>query len=191
MTLQLKSTRLDDTHVLLFFFSSRGIKENFSNMKRYSTELTRQSIWSLQKSFCPSFCWVWGNSYFSYFLAHRPSHLLTSGSSFDHVCTPVYLLGNKSEGSLDPTKHTIVSILYPQLSISATDLGLPTCQLVRFLSVWSLRFSFFLCISFFYWVLSGLPTPGCTNPSGRSRVEGWAVVDSHRSDSMSECSPDA
>lgn len=110
MTLQLKSARLDDA-----FFSSRKSHEDFSNMKRYSTELTRQFIWSLQKSFRPSFCLVWDNSYFFCFLAHWPGHLLTSGSSLDHVCTPEYLLGNQSEGSSDPAKHSVVNVLYPRV----------------------------------------------------------------------------
>ena len=45
MTLQLKFTRLDDVHA---FFFIREIQENFTHMKRYSTELARQLIWSLQ-----------------------------------------------------------------------------------------------------------------------------------------------
>lgn len=110
MTLQLKSARHDDT-----LFSSKKSREDFSNMKRYSTELTRQFIWSLQKSFCPSFCWVWDNSYLFCFLAQGPGHLLTSGSSLDHVCAPERLLGHQSEGSLDPTKHRVVSTLYPHV----------------------------------------------------------------------------
>lgn len=33
--------------------------------------------------------------------------------------------------------------------------------------------------------------PGHTNPSGMSRVEGWAIEDSHKSDSMSQLFRDA
>lgn len=119
--------------------SSREIQRNFNTMKGYSTELTRQTIWSFQKSFCPSFCWAWGRSYFPCFLAQGPSHLLTSGSLLNGVCSPEYLLGNKSEGSLDPTKHRVVSILYPQIPSSHTDQGLSTCCLFWFPSAWLLR----------------------------------------------------
>lgn len=188
MTLQLKSTRLDDTQA---FFASREIQENFSKIKRYSTELTRQSIWSLQKSFCPSFCWVWDNSYFSCILAHWPSHLLTSGSSLNYVCTPEYLLGNKSEGSLDPTKHTEVSILYLHLSRFSHRLSaFPPVTRSDFYQSGCLGL-LFLMISFISWVHSSLSKPGSTNPSGRSRVECWAIDYSHRSDSMSQHFQDA
>lgn len=31
------------------------------------------------------------------------------------MCTPEYLLGNQSEGSSDPAKHSVVNILYPRV----------------------------------------------------------------------------
>lgn len=157
MTLQLKHTRLEDACAS---FSTWDIREDFSNVKRYSTELARQSIWSLQKSFCPSFCRVWENSYFPCFLAHWPSHLLTSGSSLDSVCTQEYLPGNKSEGSLDPAKHIMVSILCPHtphfkhrpssyLSAPRPDFFQSGCLSLLF-----------VMISLISWVQSGLSKPG-------------------------------
>lgn len=119
MVLQLKHTRLKDACASS---SSWEIQEDFSNVKRYSTELTRQSIWSLQKSFRPSFCWVWENGYFPCFLAHWPSHLLTSGSSLNPVCTREYLLGNKLEGSSDSTNLESWAFFIHMDRISTSDL---------------------------------------------------------------------
>lgn len=145
-------------------------------MKRYSTELTRQFIWSLQKSFCPSFCWVWDNSYLFCFLARGTGHLLASGSSLYHVCTPEHLLGHQSEGSLDPAKHRVVSTLYPHVPcfshrpstyppVTCSDFDQSGCS-----------YPLFLMTSSISWAHSGLSKPGRANPSGRSRVETGLLI---------------
>jgi hypothetical protein len=163
--------------------SSREIQEDFSNIKRYSSELSRQSIWSFQKSFCPSFCWVWENSYFSWFLAWGPSHLLTSGSCLYHVFTPEYLLGNKSESSLDTTKYGVVSILNSQLPYSDADLGLSTAACPDFyqsgcsglLFQWSNSFAS---------IDSGLSRPESTNHLKDSE---WRMCYWYTATDQSEC----